>query len=559
MKHLVLLVCAAGIAICSRSQDLGQLGKGKAFDKGGSLGVGCMFTAQQGISARRVPFSWYLNGSPTLKFYDVTIPFTFVWSEQERSFSQPFNKYGASPYYKWATIHAGWRNLSYSDYTLSGATFLGGGFDLNPGNLRVGALYGKFHNRVAVDGESRSRYSYLLPAYERWGFAAKIGLGKGPNFTDLILFKGWDKQDAAVEASADSAGIRPMENVALGLKSNYTIAKHVDVNLDLGASVVTNDTRLSDSAFSDPQLAGVSKVLKVNMSTVPYFAATTSVGYSLPKVKLRAEYKRVDPNYQSMGNYYIPNDLVQYTLSPVFMLFRNKLIINGSYGFRKNNLLKEQFNTTLNRIGSLFVTISPSPVFGVSLNYSNYGTNLSSGQTELNDSILYSIVNQSAGGNIRFTKTRADVTNSFVFSGQYQALNDNNVVTKKFSESQTITGSFSYNHGRGKKGINTGSNLNFTQVSVYNKTFQLLGPAFNLRMQFKKARLNWSANTSVQLKFSNSKNEGSIVNVGSSLTWAPTKKHNFSISGNATFNSTTNVSVYSYNEQRLSIRYNYQL
>lgn len=564
LKHLrlhfcFLLLASLGAYNALSAQDLGSIGKGKVFDKGGSIGLGCMITQQQGINARRVPFSWYLSGSPTLKIYDVTLPFTFVYSEQERNFTQPFNKYGVSPYYKWITLHAGWRNIHYSDYTLGGATFLGGGFDLNPGKLRVGAIYGKFRNRTVVDETFTSRYSYALPSYERWGFAAKIGLGKGPNYTDFILFKAWDKTDSIVARNADSVGVKPMENIAIGLKSNYIILKHFDFNADVALSAVTLDTRIKDSIPTEGLLKNANDYLTLNRSTVPYLAGTLSLGYSYKNFRIRGEYRRVDPEYQTLGSFYVNNDLIQYTISPGINLFKGKLMLNTSYGIRKNNLLNDQLNTTTNRIGSAFINFNPNRKFGLGLNYSNYGTNVNSGQTLLNDSIIFSIVNQSFGGNIRFTHTHADVSRSVIINAQYQNLNDNNIVTRAYTQSRSYTANIAYVFGRGKKGVNTSVNANYSNVKSYSSQFEIAGPSFSYRKQIKKAKLNVNTNLGVLVKLKSSKLDGTIVNLGGGLNWQPHKKHNFGLLLNIVRNTTSINSMYTFNEQRLSLRYTYTL
>lgn len=559
MRKLILLIAIPVFSKKLAAQDIGELGKQKWLKASGTVGVGAMFTSQHGIAARRVPFSWYINGNPTLVVKGITFPFAFIYSEQERNFTQPFNKYGVSPYYKWLTLHAGYRNIYYSDYTLAGATFLGGGFDANPGNLRIGAVYGKFRNRTLIDEANLSRYSYVVPAYERWGYAFKVGFGKGPNFTDFYVFGAKDKVDTAVMAQADAAQIKPMENLVLGLKSNYTFLKYFDANLDLAASTVTLDTRLEDSIGNETQLRTINGIIHVNRSTVPYLAGTGSLSYNRRKFRIKAEYKRVDPQYQTLGSYYINNDLKQYTLSPTFNLLRNKLMVNGSFGFRFNNLLGDQINTTKNTIGSAYLQYTPGPQFGIGLNYSNFGTNINSGQTQLNDSIIFSVVNQSYGGNIRFTKTRSNITRTIVLSGQYQNLNDNNIVTRAFTQSRSYVSSAAWTYGNGEKGINAAATINYTHVEAYNSKFSLTGPAITLRKNIKKWKLNIGTNGSFMLKFKGSEQDGNILNVGTNITWQPSKKHNFTLLGNVLFNHTSNISVYSFSEQRASVRYTYQL
>ncbi len=557
-KFLILLCFCVFLKI--NAQNIGALGKGKALQVHGSLGIGSTFTAQQGTNARRVPFSWYLNGSPTLQFYDITVPFSFTWSEQERSFSQPFNKYGASPYYKWITVHAGWRNLYFSDYTLAGATFLGGGVELKPRRFRASALYGKFRNKVSVSQENQSRFSYLLPSYERWGYGAKIGYGKGPNYTDLIFFKAIDRKDSNIARQADSIGIKPMENIAVGIKSTYLLFKAIDINLDFALSAVTLDSRFVDSNITElKDVKPYAKFLTLNRSTVPYLAGNASIGYGRKMYRLKLEYRRVDPEYQTLGSYYMANDIRQITISPTFLLFKNKVIVNGSYGIRTNNLLKDQLNTTTNKIGSAFININPKPHYGFNLNYTNYGTELNSGQTQLNDSILFSIINQSIGGGFRVAKTKGGKSTSFAINAQTQSLQDNNIITRANTESSTIVISTSLNKGNGKKGNNGGATVNYTQVNTRVGSFQLVGPSVNYRKTLQKSKLNLSGNASFQQKLKLNKPDGNITNIGFTTNYTLKKKHNFSLMLNALFNRTSNVSIFTFNEQRASLRYTFTL
>ena len=76
-----------------------------------------------------------------MKIYGVEIPFSLTVSEQERSFRQPFNQFGITPTYKWAKAHLGYSNLTWSPFTWSGQTVLGGGVELNPGKFRFGMRY----------------------------------------------------------------------------------------------------------------------------------------------------------------------------------------------------------------------------------------------------------------------------------------------------------------------------------------------------------------------------------------------------------------------------------
>src|SRR5690606_23843773 len=141
-----------------------------------------IFYNATGISARREPFTYLLSGSPTVSLYGWSIPFSFTLSQDERSFRQPFNQFGMSPTYKWITLHAGYRNVTFSPYTLAGHTILGGGFEINPGKIRAGFMYGRLNRATVIDTATQSLVPY---SFSRKGFAARLGYGTAENHFDL--------------------------------------------------------------------------------------------------------------------------------------------------------------------------------------------------------------------------------------------------------------------------------------------------------------------------------------------------------------------------------------
>ena len=126
-------------------------------------------------------------------------------------------------------------------------------------------------------------------------------------------------------------------------------------------------------------------------------------------------------------------------------------------------------------------------------------------------------------------------------------------------ESNSRILSFNYNKGIGKKGLNYGGNINYTEVNNNTGKFQLVGPSVSFRKNFKKPKIGLSVNASFQQKLILGKTDGTITNISSSINYSPHKKHSFGLTGNALFNRTSNISIYSFNEQRLSVRYTYNL
>ena len=133
------------------AQDLESIGEDPVVKVSGDLSGRFVFYNATGIDNRRDPFGYVLGGNINVDLYGLSLPFSFTYSNQESYFGQPFNQFGVSPTYKWATLHLGYRNISHSSYTLAGHQLLGAGFELNPGKLRVSFISGRLRKAVEHD------------------------------------------------------------------------------------------------------------------------------------------------------------------------------------------------------------------------------------------------------------------------------------------------------------------------------------------------------------------------------------------------------------------------
>src|SRR5687767_2715688 len=122
-KPVILLLLLSGV-LTGRSfaQDVEKMLGAKPVAFSGGLNVTSIFYNAKGIPNRYLPFNYVITGSPVLSIYGFQVPVTFTIGKQQSSFTQPFNQFGLSPTYKWVTLHAGYRNLFFSPYTLAGHT-----------------------------------------------------------------------------------------------------------------------------------------------------------------------------------------------------------------------------------------------------------------------------------------------------------------------------------------------------------------------------------------------------------------------------------------------------
>jgi hypothetical protein len=554
---IVYLIGIVFIPAITRGQDIENIAKEKPVSLSGSLSLGSWYSHTSGIQDRRSPFSWYITGAPTLSVYGIMFPFSFTISEQQRYYSQPFNQFGVSPYYKWITLHGGYRSMYLSDYSYAGEIFLGGGIELNPGKFRFSALYGRLRKATEETTDTSLQVPNLPPTYKRMAYGVKIGVGSGVNYVDLIIFKAFDDSSSLAIKPSDIT-FTPADNLVVGIKSGFLLFKRITLGFDVSASALTRDLTLPDIEGNIPdELKKFDKALVVNGSTVLLTAGNASIGYTMRSFGIQFKVRRIDPGYQSLGITYVQSDLIDYTLIPSFNLLKGKIRLNASLGLRKDDLLGNKTAQTTRTIGSVNLNVNPSQKFGFTLNYANYGTTQQSGQLQLNDSIQVSMVNETYGGTFRLTGVNDRIVSSFVLFGNYNRLQDRNEFTSNFTESDSWVTNANYSLSLVKITLTVNASYSVSHFSTALQTVFSNGPVVGINKSFIDNKINLGANFNYQSRKVNDAKDGSVTQFNMNFRYAFFKKHSLSLDLLVTNNTSSNISSYTFNEQRITFRYGY--
>jgi hypothetical protein len=515
-------------------QDLEGLSKQKPLKLNGSLALFSDFYAVRGIEPRSVPFNWRLTGSPTVHAFGMVFPFYFNIGTQNRSFAQPFNQFGVSPRYKWATAHAGWRSLSYSQYTLSGLMFLGGGLDLNPGKFRFSAMYGRFTRAVRED--FAQQFVNPNPTYLRKGFSVKLGFGTAQNYVDFIFFKAKDDSTSYIDAPDR---LNPSENAILGINSRFLIAKHIQVTIDGAASGYTRNSQLEQ--LEGDEYRQLQPVLHTNASTQLLFAGNASLGYVSKHFNLRGRFRRVDQDYKSMGAYLFETDVEAFTIEPSFVLFKNKVRLGGSFGRQRDNLLGTKFMTTNRDIGSVNLSFNPGKVYGLDLQYGNYGIAQRAGVVPLNDTVRLALANENFNVVNRLSfinKTRAM---TIVLMNVYQEMRNLNPISPAFIESTVFLANLNMNYTLLKTRTSFMGGFNYSRNKFALGEVTLMGPMVGAGKTFFKDKLNTAVSSGFMLNtFSETDDRGLTINGSININYRLTKIHSFLVNMRVIRNTASN-------------------
>lgn len=533
---LRLIVLVEAITQLAYSQNLDKIGKKDMVKVSGGLNYSSVFYNAHGIPNRRQPFTWFLNGNISVNVLDISLPFTFNYSNNQVAYTQPFNIQSFNPTYKWIKGYAGITSMNFSQYTLAGHVFAGGGVELAPKNFKFSAMYGRLKKAVEFDVINNSDVNM---SYERMGWGMLAGYEKNGYGIKLIYF-GANDNPTSLQFTPLNSNITPMENSVVSLGGNATFFKKVKLEAEYALSGLTRNVTSPSDLNSAPK--NKLPLLFTPNSTSQFFSAfKTSIGYSLKTFAISLNYERIDPDYKTLGAYYLNNDLENITVAPNIGLFKGKLNFSLNTGLQRNNLDNSKLNTTKRWVGSVNANFIPSKKWNVSASYSNFSTFTNQRPQEdpfyknTLDTLNFYQLSQNAmlstGHNFGNTKTKQNImlTANYLVAGQNQgAISDPGMlgtVTDIKVPSRIYNGNLSYNVSivKTKTAIGFALNANVSDMLGIRNTYY--GPNINVSQSLLNNQIRITIGTSYNQMLTNSVKTNEVFNHRLSFNYSPKFKN----------------------------------
>jgi hypothetical protein len=482
----------------SHAQQVEKMLHSRPVALSGNVNVTSIFYNARGIPSRYLPFNYVISGSPVLSLYGMQIPVSFVIGKQQSNFTQPFNQFGLSPTYKWVTVHAGYRSLVFSPYTLAGHTFLGAGVELNPGKFRFAAIYGQFNKATSLDTAQSLYFSNF--SYKRTGMSVRLGYGTENSYLDLIALKAKDIPGSLKisKGMADSSGIAPAENTVAGYSMRLSLwRQHLTLESNGAVSLYTNDINtplVQDSSFGK-DVKSLNKLATVRTGSELYGAVDAAIRYKTKDFSVKLQYRHIDPGYQSMGAYFLNNDLESYTLVPAFMAWKRRLRFSGSFGLQRDDLSKNKRARANKAIGSANLSADISQRLGIDLNYSNYSVNQTVKTIRFADSLKVVQSSSQLSFTPRYMITGVTVSHILVFSANLSTARELNPGREDSANGDIHTYNYLLNYQLNfiPRQASAYISLNHTQLKSPLLTDGNDGVTLGLSKSWLKSRLNLSA------------------------------------------------------------------
>jgi len=427
----------------------------------GGVGLNLRSYDTKGGPLRQDPFFYSLNTNLNFRIYQLNIPFSLTVTARNSESSLPnmrelvdalkndvrnnvrgqrdrFIRFGMSPYYKWMKLHLGHRSMNFSKFTLANLNFFGVGTELTPGNLRVAAMYGRLAKAEPLD---LSLTTPNVPIYERLGWGAKVGYGTEQHSIDFIVFEAHDDPNSITIPTNSPKQPNPEENLTLGLNVQTLLFDKFRFRAEGGLSALSPNAL--EASSDDSNYPGF--LFTERNSTESSSALDASLNYEGKKFLAGVQFRRIDPNYKSLGAYFFNNDMVEYLGNLEFGLLDQKINVGLSGGVQSNNLNLAKPTTTQRLVYSANISYALE-AFSASANYSNNTTDIGYVLNQELDSLNAVVITQDAGVNLNYSIID-DSKNQHVFilGGNIQEVGDDIENPLESAKSQMMVAHFAYN------------------------------------------------------------------------------------------------------------------
>lgn len=382
MRYSVLSILAMGFALGASGQNINlnnisQIAKSDPLIITGAVGTNNTYSYSSVGDGYGSPLSNSIYMNLNVSVYGISMPFSFYYTNDNTSFSYPHITFSLNPQYKNWRGYVGQGSMAFSQYVLN-MSFNGLGVEYNDGKrLRFGAFYGTL--RSAINDNPDEPFA-RAPQYKRIGWGFKVGYGNANNYLDLYFLKAYDRERSVNERWRQS--LSPQDNLVVGLKGMVTPNRYLSLAANLAGSLLSTDTRVE--RVENKTADRWDKVFDTRYSSMARFAGDVSASLALPGVQTTLFYRLIQPDYTSLGTYYMSNNYHSLGINASSTLFR-RVSLTATFSGQADNLTNQQLYTTRGFVYSAAAGARISNNFNLTASYNGYTQNQGDGTARVND------------------------------------------------------------------------------------------------------------------------------------------------------------------------------
>lgn len=530
-KKLAALIVSVLLSNIMFSQNISEIAKSDPLIISGAIGTQNTYRYSSVGNSYGSPLSNTVYANLNISLYGFNMPFSLYYSNDNLSFNYPQISFNLNPSYKNWTGYFGESSMAMSTYVMN-MSFNGIGLEYSSDKVRAGLFYGRLRN--AINADPTDPYA-RTPQYKRMGWGFKVGYGSGKNYVDLYMLRAYDCINSIDELWQQQ--VSPQENLVVGIKGCVTPFNWLSLTANAATSVFNTDTR----ANNVPVKTDFDDVFDVKYSSLMRFAGDLNANINIKGVNASISYRMIQPDYTSLGTYYMSNNYHSLGITLGTTLF-NKVSFSGTFSGQEDNLSKKQLYTTCGYIYAANASMRLGKQFNITAGYNGYLQTQKDGTRVINDTTRVHRIMSSYSLTPSYFHETENLGHNISLSANLTQNKDLN----KFStgESDVKTSAFGLSYNIDVKPIETDFTLTYSHQESKGFNSKYISDVASLgtsRSFLKEKNLNLSA--TVSLCYNEVERQSKSLSLGADFSASFNLKKVHLFSASAAFNKYGDVNI----------------
>lgn len=498
------------------------------------------------------PLNSTIYANLNINVYGFAMPFSLYYVNNNFQFNYPLLSFSLHPTYKYWTGYFGENSMAMSSYVMN-MSFTGIGFEYNDKKRwRGGAFYGRL--RKAINDDPTDPLARTAQ-YKRMGWGAKVGYGNTRNYLDLYMLYAYDCVGSLNERW--HTRISPQNNIVVGAKGCIAPFRWMNFTANAATSVFNTDNRARRVATE----TRFDKIFDVRYSSLMRFAGDANMNLTFRGFNTSVSYRFIQPDYTSLGNYYMSNNYHSLGITTSGTLFR-RLSLSAMFSGQEDNLTNEQMYTTRGFIYNATAAMRVGDHLSLAASYNGYLQSQADGTCHINDTIEIRRVMNSFSFTPSYSYDTELLGHSVSLSANYTENRDLNKFATGVSDVKTSALGAAYGVDIHPWELNLGLSFSHQQSRGYRTKYRSEVTSLTASRSFLEEK-NLNVSLTGILAYNEMKRQSKNLSLGCSfgVGYTLAKVHMFSASGSfnkfGDVNITKTRSNLDMTDISLSLNYNY--
>lgn len=529
-KHLMVILLLAGLPLLGMGQTLSlntisTIAKSDPLVITGAVGTQNTYRYSSVGNGYATPWSNSIYANLNISVYGISMPFALYFTNDGFDWNYPHLNFRLTPAYKNWRGHFGNSSMAFSSYVMN-TSFNGIGLEYTSDKYRGGAFYGVL--RKAVNDDPTNPFA-RTPQYKRVGWGFKAGYGSGRNYIDLYFLRAYDRPNSIDEQWRRY--ITPQENIVIGLKGALAPLRWLSFTANAAVSMFSSDT--DAPKVETEQTERWDKIMDIRYSSMARFAGDANVNLNFRNFSTSLTYRIVQPDYLSLGTYYMANNYHSLGVNMSTTLFR-KISLSGTFSGQADNLTDRQMYTTRGFVYSGNASTRIGKHLNLSAGYNGYTQVQGDGTVKVNDTTRVHRRMASFTFSPSYMIEHGSLVHSASLSANYTSNLDLNKFAVGESDVKTLALGASYNMSVTPWNTDFGLTLSNQTSKGYKTKYTSRIATFNTgHTFFEENPLNVSG--SISLVYNEVERQSKSLNIGGDVSASYTLKKYHVFSASASF------------------------